>query len=61
MLATEFFSMCFLLLSTNLGILETLTLPFLLLDSVSVEEPNVSVGDHSANNNNNKNIKIMSE
>ena len=43
------------------GILETLTSPFLLLDSASVEEPDVSAGDHSANNNNNNNIKIMSE
>ena len=41
--------------------LETLTLPFLLLDLAWVEEPDVSAGDHSANNNNNNNIKIMSE
>ena len=59
-LGTDFFP-CFLLLSTSLGILETLTLPFLSLDSASVEEPDVSAGDHSANNNNNNNIKIMSE
>ena len=43
--------MCFLLLSTSFGILDTETLPFLLLlGSVSVEEPDVSAGEHSVNN-----------
>ena len=43
--------MCFLLLSTSFGILDTETLPFLLLlGSDSVEEPDVSAGEHSVNN-----------
>ena len=43
--------MCFLLLSTSFGILDTETLPcLLLLGSVSVEEPDVSAGEHSVNN-----------
>ena len=41
-----------------MGILETLILPFLILDSGLVEEPDVSAGDHSAKSNNN-NIKIV--
>ena len=57
-LGTDFFSMCFLLLSASMGILETLILPFLILESGLVEEPDVSAGDHSAKNNNN-NIKIV--
>ena len=57
-LGQTFFAMCFLLLSTNMGILETLILPFLILDSGLVEEPDVSAGDHSAKSNNN-NIKIV--
>lgn len=32
-LGTDFFSMCFLLLSASMGILETLILPFLILES----------------------------
>jgi len=59
-LGTDFFFHVFPFVIHKYGDIGTLILPFLLLDSGLVEEPDVSAGDHSAKNNNN-NIKIMAE